>query len=36
MPTTALARDFHDGEIVSFDRKLGSVPGIQRREPDEI
>lgn len=32
----AMARDFRDGEIVSFDRKLGSVPGIQRREPDEI
>jgi predicted nucleic acid-binding protein len=32
----AMARDFHDGVIVSFDRKLGNVPGVQRREPDEI
>lgn len=32
----AMARDHHAGVIVSFDRKLGAVPGIQRREPDEI
>jgi len=32
----AMARDFHEGVIVSFDRKLGGVPGVQRREPDEI
>ena len=32
----AMARDFHDGVMVSFDRKLSGVPGVQRREPDEI
>lgn len=32
----AMARDFHDGVIVSFDRKLSSVPGVQRWEPDDI
>jgi hypothetical protein len=31
-----MARAFHDGVIVSFDRKLGNAPGVQRREPDEI
>ena len=32
----AMARSFHDGAIVSFDRKLSSVPGIARREPGEF
>lgn len=32
----AMARAFHDGMIISTNRKLSGVPGIQRREPDEI
>lgn len=32
----AMARDFHNGSIVSFDRKLGSVPGVFRHDPDTI
>lgn len=32
----AMARAHHDGVIVSFDRKLGGVPGIQRLDPGEI
>ena len=32
----AMARSFHDGSIVSFDRKLSSVPGVNRMEPGEF
>lgn len=31
----AMARDFHEGILTSFDRKLGNVPGITRMEPTE-
>lgn len=29
----AMARDFHEGSLVSFDRKLDGVPGVTRRGP---
>jgi predicted nucleic-acid-binding protein len=32
----AMARDFHGGGIVSFDRKLNGVPGVTRTEPDAV
>ena len=32
----AMARDFHNGSIVSFDRKLSGVPGITRRDPGGV
>jgi predicted nucleic acid-binding protein len=32
----AMARDFHSGSIVSFDRKLNGIPGITRKDPDEV
>jgi predicted nucleic-acid-binding protein len=32
----AMARDFHDGVIVSFDRKLSGIDGVTRKEPGEI
>jgi predicted nucleic acid-binding protein len=33
---SAMARDFHEGTIVSFDRKLDGVPDVTRREPGSI
>jgi uncharacterized protein len=32
----AMARDFHSGSIVSFDRKLSGIPGVTRKDPDDI
>ena len=32
----AMARDFHGGSIVSFDRKLNGLPGVNRKDPDEV
>ena len=32
----SMARDFHDGAIVSFDRKLTSIPGVTRKEPNDV
>ena len=32
----AMARDFHGGSIVSFDRKLNGIPGVTRKDPDEV
>jgi predicted nucleic acid-binding protein len=32
----AMARHFHDGVIVSFDRKLSGIDGVTRKEPGEI
>jgi predicted nucleic acid-binding protein len=33
---SAMARDFHGGGIVSFDRKLDGVDGVTRREPASV
>jgi predicted nucleic acid-binding protein len=32
----AMARDFHAGSIVSFDRKLNGIPGVTRKDPDAV
>jgi predicted nucleic acid-binding protein len=32
----AMARDFHSGSIISFDRKLNGIPGVTRRDPEEV
>ena len=32
----AMARDFHGGSIVSFDRKLDGVDGVTRKEPATV
>jgi predicted nucleic acid-binding protein len=32
----AMARDFHGGSIISFDRKLNGIPGVTRKDPDEV
>ena len=32
----AMARDFHEGVIVSFDRKLSGIGGVTRKEPGEV
>ena len=29
----AMAREFHDGSLVSFDRKLDGIAGVMRSEP---
>ena len=32
----AMARDFHGGSIVSFDRKLNGIPGVTCKDPDAV
>jgi predicted nucleic-acid-binding protein len=32
----AMARDFHAGSIISFDRKLNGIAGVTRRDPGEV
>ncbi len=32
----AMARDFHGGSIISFDRKLNGIPGVTRKDPNEV
>jgi predicted nucleic acid-binding protein len=32
----AMARDFHEGVIISFDRKSSGISGVTRKEPGEI
>jgi hypothetical protein len=31
-----MARDFHAGSIISFDRKLNGIAGVTRRDPGEV